>query len=169
MPLIVEDGSGVTNANSYGDLIGARAYAADRGVVLSTDDDVVTSQMINAMDYLESKDYLGAPISFTQPLSWPRKQLQYDPDTPVPEDVIPPQLVDAQYQLVIEQFNGIKIQPSTSGASGTAGAIIEKRVDVLMTRYSDRIGTTSQPMMPKVDALLRGLILSTPALRTVRV
>ncbi len=169
MPLIIEDGSGVPNANSYGDLAGARAYALARGIALSITDSVVESQMILAMDYLESFDYRGAPISFTQPLSWPRKELQFDSDDPVPLNYIPPSLVEAQYQLVIEQFNGINLQPTFNNNSGGAGAVVEEKTDVLSTRYSERIGTTSQPVMPKVDALLRGLKIFTPFLRTVRV
>jgi hypothetical protein len=169
MALIIEDGSGVSNANSYGDVAGARAYAAARNVALDSSDPVVEGQMILAMDYIGSFDYRGLPVSFTQPLDWPRKGLEYDPDTPVAITFIPPQLIDAQYQLVIEQANGINLQPTSTGNPGVAGAVIEEKVDVLTTRYSDRVGTTSQPIMPKVDALLRTLKLPTPYLRTVRV
>lgn len=169
MALIIEDGSGVLNANSYGTVAGARTYAVARAVTLSATDSDVEVQLIKAMDYLESQNYLGNQVSFTQSLQWPRQNLEYDPDDPVPSNLIPPSLINAQYQLVVEQQNGIDIQPSVKGKTSGSGAIVEKRVDVLMTRYSERIGTTSLPIMPKVDALLRGLILNTPALRTVRI
>lgn len=166
--LVVEDGSGVSGANTYGIVADARTYAANRGVTLSTDDNVVGIQLINAMDYLESLKYLGRMVSYTQSLQWPRQGLYYDPDTPVPSNVIPPNLINAQYQLCIEQFNGIELQPDLNTVPGQ-GYILEEKVDVLDTKYSEKIGTTGEPIMPKVDALLRGLVLPTPALRTVRV
>jgi hypothetical protein len=169
MALIIEDGTGVLNANSYGTVAGARSYALNRGVVLSATDSDVEAQLIKATDYLESQDYLGNQVSFTQSLQWPRQNLYYDPDDPIPSNVIPPSLINAQYQLVVEQQNGTDLQPSVPGNTDGSGAVVEERVDVIMTRYSERIRTTSQPYMPKVDALLRGLILNVPALRSVRI
>lgn len=166
--LVIEDGSGVTGANTYGDVAGARSYATDRGIVLNADDEIVKSQLIKAMDYLEGLDYLGKEVSYFQALSWPRSGLQFDPDTPFPSNEIPPNLIKAEYQLVVEQTNGVDIEP-TLNTSGGAGYVLEERVDVIDTKYSERIGTTGEPIMPKVDALLRGIILPTPALRTVRV
>lgn len=166
MALVVEDGSGVAGANSYATLAQAHAYAADRGVTLG-DDAAITAQLINATDYLESFDYIGSPVSFTQSLSWPRINVIFDPDNPFPSNEIPPQLVAANCQLVIEQANGIVIQPSVDHASG--GFITQEKVDVLEVRYSERIGTTSQPLMPKVATLLRTLIVTQLALRTVRI
>lgn len=166
MALLVEDGTGVPNANTYGTIAGARSYASDRGITLSADDDVVSSQLILAMDYLEGQDYVGRPVSFTQALSWPRTQVQFDPDNPFPDDEIPPQLINAEYQLVIEQFNGINLEPTVDNSEGF---VIEDKVDVLLTKFSEKVGTTSQPMLTKVDSLLRALTQPIPTLRSVRV
>lgn len=167
MALIVEDGSGVPDANSYGTLAGARAYASDRGVTLSATDADVIPLLINATDYLEDFDYVGQPVSYTQSLSWPRINVQFDPANPFPDDELPPQLVAACYQAVIEQFNGITLQPSVDYSAG--GYVTEDKTDVLTTKYSERIGTTTQPLLPKVDSLLRTITVPTPALRTLRV
>ena len=166
MALVIEDGSGVVGANSYGNVADARTYAAARGVTLSVVDADLEVQMILAMDYLEALAFVGRVVSFTQALSWPRKLVQFDIDTPFPDDEIPPQLILAQYQLCIEQANGINLQPTVDHSQG--GFITEEKVDVLLTKYSEQVGTTSEPMMPKVDALLRGIILPIPMLRTVR-
>lgn len=166
MALIVETGAGVANANSYGTVAGARSYATDRGVVLSADDNIVISQLINATDYLESLNYVGVPVLNTQSLSWPRNQVQYDPDTPFPNNQIPVDLVAAQYELVIAQAAGFVIQPTTSYANG--GYVLEESVDVIRTKYSEKIGTTSAPLMPKVRALLRNITIATPALQVIR-
>ena len=54
MSLIVEDGTGLPDANSYCDLDEIRSYAADRGVALSSDDAIIIAFAIKATDYLES-------------------------------------------------------------------------------------------------------------------
>jgi hypothetical protein len=167
MTLTVENGTGVAGANTYVDLADCRAYALARGVVLSVTDSVVETQLILAMDYLEALDYIGAQVSNVQKLSWPRKNILIDPDTPFPSNEIPPNLIAAECQLVIEQFNGVNLQPSYN-LTGGAGAILEEKVDVLDTKFSEKIGTTSEPVMPKVIALLRHLVLPIPFLRTVR-
>lgn len=169
MALTVEDGSGVPNANSYGTIAGARAYAVDRGIALSATDSVVSSQLIIGTDFLESfaDRYVGRPTSFTQSLSWPRKCVNFDPDNLFPSNQIPVSLVQALYQAVIEQSNGIDLQPTVDHTQG--GFIIQEKVDVLETRYSERIGTTSDPLLPKVMALLSGLLNPKIAMTTVRV
>lgn len=167
MALIVEDGTGIPNANSYGTIVGARAYATDRGVTLLADD-VVTAQLINATDFLESFDYVGKPVVYSQSLSWPRVQVFIDPDTPFPSNQLPVDLVRACYQCVIEQFNGVELQPTTD-ISGGGGFVTEEKVDVLTTKFSEKIFTTTAPLVPKVMSLLRGLLVVQQTLRTVRV
>lgn len=176
MPLIVEDGSGVANANSYGAsgadatavLAAARNFAADRGIDLGDVDPTIAAWLVNAVDYLEAFNYIGLPVSPTQSLSWPRKCIFLAPDTPFPDDEIPVQLLAAQYQLVIEQFNGIDIQPSVD-RFGAGGFITSEKVDVLETKFSEKVGTTSQPTLPKVISLLRGIIQTMMPLKNVRV
>lgn len=176
MALIIETGAGVPNANSYGDTDGpttiaaARSYAADRGVTLSATDSVVTAYLINGTDYLESfaLRYVGLPADFTQSLSWPRQCVQFDPDTPFPDDEIPPILIQALYQTCIEQSNGIVLQPSTNYAA-SGGFVTMKKVDVIEKRFSEHIGTTALPVLPKVSSLLAGLLIPVAALKVVRI
>lgn len=153
MPLIVEDGTGVANANSYGDLVGARAYASVRGITLSADDAVLSAQMINAMDYLNGLSFTGATLTDTQVLSWPRRCVYYSSGAVYPTNVVPVGIVSAQYQLVIEQFNGIGLQPSTDWKAD-GGFVVEDKTDVLMTKWSESVGVGQMPTMPKVDSLL---------------
>lgn len=173
--LIVETGVGIPSANVYGDtgqvaadvIAAATLFALNRGIVLSPDPLIVGPQLINATDYLEAQNYVGSAVLYTQALSWPRQNVLFDPSTPFPTNKIPQQLLNAQYQLVIEQANGININPSVDRSAG--GYIIEERVDVLTTRYSERIGTSSYPTMPRVTAFLRTIIIGTIAMRTLRV
>lgn len=165
MALIPEDGTGVSTANTYGSVAGAKGYALDRGITLLSDE-IVSGQLINATDYLESFDYVGQRKTITQGLSWPRTGVVYPDGTPFPDNAIPTQLINAQYQAVIDQFNGIELEPSISME---AGFVIEDKIDVILTKYSESVGTSQQPTLPKVFNLLKGLLITVPALRTVRI
>ena len=167
--LIVEDGSGVTNANSYETVAGVRAYALNRGIVLSAVDNDVIVQLITACDYLESfaDQYVGQPVLYTQALSWPRQMVQFDPNTPFPTNAIPTQLIQAQDEAVIAIFQGITLQPDVDYSGG--GYLIEAKVGPIISKYSEKIGTTSEPILPKVMAKLKMLLNPGVALRTVRV
>lgn len=170
MALIVEDGSGVPGANSYDTVANATSYAADRGITLPSDTTgTVTAWLILGTDYLESftERYVGRPASFAQALSWPRQCVEFGPDNPFPDNEIPTQLVAALDQCVIAQFQGIVLQPLVDHTQG--GYVIEDKVDVLITKFSERIGTTSSPLLPTVMSLLQTLLIPTAALRTVRI
>lgn len=168
MALVTEDGTGIPNANSYGTIAGARSYALDRGFDLSAFDDAkVSSWLIVGTDFLESFQYVGSPVEFDQSLSWPRMNVQFAPGFPFPNDQLPVQLVSALYQCVVEQSNGIDLQPTTDNSTG--GFVIEEKVDVLMEKFSEKIGTTSAPLLPRVMALLRGLLIAIPPLKVIRV
>jgi len=177
--VIVETGSGVSDANSYGEqdvattIANCKAYATDRGVDMATaTDEQVSSWLVNGTDYIESfsSDFVGTQKTITQALSWPRTNVVYPDGSPFPDNKIPTDLIHALYQSVIEQKNGIVLQPS-QGGSGSGGKFVTfEKVDVIETKYSETIGTGSQPFLPKVDQLLDGLLTGTMfALRTVRI
>jgi len=158
--IIVEDGTGVADANAYVDAAGARAYAALRGITLpaapESGVDPVEPWLILASDYLESKCYIFTQATLTQGLSWPRKPRCWDSN---PADyLMPTKVINAQCQLVIEQFNGISLLPTTPG--GADGQfVVREKVDVIETTYSEKLGTLSTPTMPAVDALLREYVV----------
>lgn len=172
MSLIVEDGTGLPDANSYCDLDEIRSYAADRGVALSSDDAIIIAFAIKATDYLESyaELFVGKPANLTQSLSWPRKWVMQDQSNPLPDDVIPQKLKDAESQLCIEQNNGVNLFPTTDPAT-TGGFVVREKIDVIETQYSERISITGLPIMPAVDSLLQFLLWnrSPLGLKVVRV
>lgn len=159
--LIIEDGSGVIGANSYISEAQALAWASARGFTLPSDDATLDPLIILACDYLESLSefYYGTPVNPMQALSWPRNCVLIAPNmTYFPNNVIPQALMNAQCQLCIEQFiNGISLLPSTQAWQQSGGFVIEERVDVISTRYSERINTSGMPLMPAVDSQLEGL------------
>lgn len=168
MALVVEDGTGtVAGANSFGDVAGAKAFATARGKTLAGDDTIIATFIVNGMDWLASKEdrYKGSRLLTTQPLSFPRMNVFiFDPcvEWPAP-GALPPQLVNALYQLVIEQDDGVDIMPTQNGP-----VIIREKVDVIETEYSER-NSMIQPALSRVDAFLAPLLNVGIALRTVRV
>ena len=171
MALVVETGSGNDpTANSYSDLASIRGYAADRGVILSPDDAVLTPMAIMAMDYIEAlrARFKGVKAQATQPLQWPRACVVMD-GSPLLITDMPPELAKAQAQLCIEQFNGVVISPNKSGF-----AVMKTRVDVIEVQYSagnrDAMGVMDPtPIFPIVDNLLDPLLWGEGMLVIVRV
>jgi len=105
MPLVVEDGSGVTGANTYASAADLTAYATARGISLPSTDAAKEQLLLLAVDAIESLEltFLGMRTEAEQELSWPRT----DPcrsdgsvllanGQEVASDNIPKQLVAAQ-------------------------------------------------------------------------
>lgn len=160
MALIVEDGTGVTNANSYADLATIRAYAEARQVTLPADPNL-EAMVFKAMDYLEGKK-LGL-LS----LSWPLDDDKLCNTVPLAETLA--RLQQGLAQLCMEQQAGVDLAPTRTDAF-----VVEETVGPLTTKYSANHGggPGSEPDMLTVDNLLKPLIAACGQVRlfsTVRV
>lgn len=104
MTLIVEDGSVVTNANSYVTTTELTNFATARSVTLTAGAETL---LVQAMDYLESLAFKGIKLRYDQALQWPRSQVYIDGWYNNPSD-IPQQLKDGQMHvaIAIDQGNG---------------------------------------------------------------
>lgn len=168
--LVVEIGAGLPNANTYGEVDQAttlakmRQFGAMRGAVISADDNIALPLLVRATDYLESKArlYVGKQASVTQALSWPRKCVKLEDGSILASDVLPQALINALYQLCIEQTLGVTLQPSID-PQRDGGFITREKIDVIETSYSERLRTLSEPNMPSVDAFLAPLLFNTRA------
>lgn len=147
MALIVEDGTGVANANTYANLTTIRAYASARGVTLNADDATLEAHVHKAMDYLEGKE-LGL-LS----VSWPLKNDKLCNKVPLSETLA--RLSQAIAQLCMEQHAGVDLAPTRTDAF-----VVEETVGPLTTKYSDKHGggPGSEPDMLTVDNLLKPLV-----------
>lgn len=164
MALIIETGSGLSNATSYITVAEARSYALARGVTLSADDATVEIQILKAMDYIESlgESFVGyrkwptvtGTYEHEQALSWPRESVYIDRYY-MNSEKIPPQLKNAVCQLCIEQQNGVDIMPNSTG-----NVIIKEVVGPLETEYSEATSNSSSPApnLRQVMAILRPLL-----------
>lgn len=144
--LIVEDGTGLPDANTYVDLTYAAQYLENTGRkdawgLFSTAQK--SAGLIQGTDYLDQvfrKRYKGIKFSSTQRLEWPRNDVFDELGELVPADEIPEGVGDAQVEYAFEAA-GSPLAP-TPEASATGGQVIglREKVDVLETdvRYSDK-------------------------------
>ena len=168
MPVVVEDGTIVANANSYNTLAELREFALARGIALSAVDATLTKELTLAMDYLESlrDKYQGIKISQDQPLQFPRIYVIVD-GFAVPSDEIPALLKQAQCQLVIEIENNVDIMPTF-----LEPAIKKETIGPISTEYAVSNGSYFEPFMSKVDSLLKPIFKNVSegfTIRTMRV
>lgn len=147
MALTVEDGTGVTNANTYADLATVRAYALSRGVALSADDAALEPLIHKAMDYVDSRG-LGL-LSVT----WPLTDGLLCGTVSSAETLT--RLQNALGRLCMEQSAGVDLSPTRTGAFVT-----EETVGPITTKFSEKLGggEGSPPDMPAIDAILGPLI-----------
>lgn len=172
--MIVENGTGIADANSYASTSYADTYFQDRGVTGWSGTTLAKEQwLIQATDYLETKMYNGKRIfPETQALSFPRDCFWVDGMTisGLPDAI---QRATCEVALAIKdgRFSGggtcnsnptglVKRIHSKTGSS-TAG--IEKEIEYIddIQYYRGKV------FLPVVDALLRPYLSSTSG-RTYR-
>ncbi len=154
--LIIEDGSGVANANSYVTVAEYRAYAAPRGVSLPAADAAVETQLILAMDYMEAQCWRGIPSYDDQSLSMPRDEI-YIGGSLIASDAIPGKIKFAQMQLAIQVNAGVDLMPTVVGGSAL---VVREKVGPLETEYATSLTVGTQPYFRSISALLAPYLCS---------
>jgi hypothetical protein len=167
MSLIVEDGTGVAGAISYASVEDARAYAAERGLVLPVDDAAVEVLLVRACDYLESLEsqYKGVRTTpGTQALAWPRSLVfLFGNATSIDDALIPTRLRQAQCQAAFD------LQTADPQATGTGREVLSETIGPLSTTYAKRGTAAVRPVLTKVLDMLQPLMRQTGPLSTIRV
>lgn len=188
--LIVEDGTGLPNASSYTSAADIRTYASARGITLAPSDtggDALVDQMaIKAMDYIEAlrHSFWGWKLKPSQRLCFPREGVPADPTgdaylsvsnghenllvggisyrDPAP---LPPELIEAQCQLVIQVKAGVDLMPTQ-----VSGKFVKRqKIGPIEREFSEAVGIYVLPQMPTVNALLEPLLRPRGPLRSYRV
>jgi hypothetical protein len=174
MTLVVEDGSGVEDANTFASVEDLEAYATARGLTLPATDAAKEKLLILALDAIETleRTFLGMRTSATQELSWPRTDpcgedgaITLSNGQVVAADAIPKQLIAAQCQLACDQQD-------TAFFQVTDGRLItEETVGPLTTRYADSSGgggSGGSVHFQKFESII-AILQRLPVFRTVRV
>jgi hypothetical protein len=152
--IVVEDGTGKTDANAYVSVASARAYAEARGKddVLPEDDDDVAALIVQSTDYLETLPWKGTRTTTTQALAFPRCGVVIDGQC-LADDVIPVRLTTAQSQAVLEIAVNGDLLPTQMKPG-----IKEKDIGPIKTIYFGGDNTDFIPRFPMLDAMLRQLL-----------
>ncbi len=157
--LIVEDGTIVSNANSFVTEDQIVTYALMRGVVLpnssDTDKDRVATLGILAADYLRILPWRGEVVDANQTMPFPRKNMNMTP--PWPEDAVPLAVKEAQLQLALLSNGGTVLIPTSSGF----GFLIKEKIGPIENTYSEKVGVNSNglPILPGISLLLTPWLL----------
>jgi len=147
--IIQETGARVAGANSYVTVAELTTYADERGVTISAAEE--EDLLIEAMDYLESLDYIGYRYTEDQALEWPRADAVKYKIYWYEVDEIPQDLKDAQCEiaLAIDAGNG----PLDNLDRKTK----RKKVGDIEVEYA--AGSNSDVVVRKINAKLKNLII----------
>lgn len=116
MPLIVEDGTGKSDADSYVSLLDARDIAAKYGKTLPVDDTSAEAALRNGAVYvgLQEPAMCGSRVSAAQALAYPRQGVSLY-GFPVLSDEIPAQIINAQVMAAVEYGAGTDVRATDDG------------------------------------------------------
>ena len=158
MLLIVEDGSIVPGANSYGTRERAGEYLGARGHVEwpTLTEEQQDATLIRAADVLNSYGLKGAPVDYFHSMTMPRVGLEFAPGVPVPEDFIPQQFERAQFEIAgaiaVSETDPLEAVDRSKGAvtsESVSGAVSISYAEPAKAAYDGPTG------FPAVDALLK--------------
>ncbi len=153
--IVVETGAGLINSNSYVSASDLSTYAADRGITLTGTSSVL---ILKAMDYLESKMFIGSKNSITQALQWPRYGAEID-NYYVDSADIPTLLKEAEMELCIAIDGGVN--PLANQGRET----LKEKVDSIAVEY--KASSRADTYLTAAETKMKKLLIKTA--RVIRV
>lgn len=153
MALVVEDGTGLSTAESYISVTDADTYiAAYKGADAAWDAATTTAKEIaarQAAQYIDGRyRWQGEVYSATQALDWPRNYVYEENGIMI--EGIPTKLEQATAEVMFLIIGGTAITENTDKAAQT----IREKVGDIEVEYAP--GASSQPSFPIVSRLLSG-------------
>jgi hypothetical protein len=168
MAITIDASVGGASANSYATEAEVIAYMAARlnatnwtTITGSTCTEDEKKALIEAGRELGAPTYIGARVTTTQALDWPRAWAM-NPDSPVmawsyyETTVIPRRVKNAQCELA---FQFLKLGATDVAAPSPTAGILVKTIDVLSTTYSEYSQPLGLARFPRVLALLGPLLV----------
>lgn len=157
MALVIEDGSGVSGANSYITANEWDAWATARGISHSHSTTAIEHFILRAMDYFETLNFLGRKATDSQPLQWPRVEVVIDTYS-IDSDEIPLEVKKAVYELVkLESDGDSKLTPQDRQAEKEKIGEIEVTysASASMRRSTPAVSYALKKITEAVDAVSR--------------
>lgn len=162
MALVVEDGTGLTNAESYVSTTELSAYATKWGLKgfsnVTGDNEVILRKATRAIDLMYG--FIGEPLTSTQALQWPRKS--NEDYTSVPSGV-PGDIKDATCEMAYVYLSQDPLAPLAAGEVGLVE--LTKEVGDLKTTKKWEDGSYSPAALNstrKVQFILQDLVDDAP-------
>lgn len=168
MPLTVEDGSGLSNADSYISVADADTYHASQGAPSGWTgaDAVKEAALRQATAYLDNVyglRWVGSRINQTMSLDWPRYGVIDRDGFEVVATAVPVEVENATAYVALKVLEGDTLVPDVdAGANAVAESVTVGPISV-SSSYSGEV--TTAPRYPKVEQLLRDLIQSAGTLQ----
>lgn len=129
MAFVVEDGTGISTANSYGTVDGFNSYHADRGTSPTTapTNTKIEQALVRASDYIDQRfGFVGVKTFSTNGLEWPRSDAFY-PNGDVAL-MVPVEVVEACYEYALRALSGTLAPDPVYEKEG--GVLLSKRTRV---------------------------------------
>lgn len=154
--LIVEDGTGKSNANALVDLAGFKAYCDGQALSYSGfDDDALSGAIVRASAFLANAyKWRGSKVnSRAQTMPFPRLNL-YDRDgLPVASNEVPREIVAACSEVALyEATNPGGMNPTVV----LSDKVVSEQVDAIRVEYANIFTSaeSSRPVLTKVEDLI---------------
>jgi len=172
MPLIVSDGTGLSNADSYISLDDARTYAENYGYTLPDDDTDAEVSLRKGAVYVDlfESSFSGYRLKGTQSLAWPRvgayKCSGYN-QIDIPSDEIPLEVQYAQVIAASYYAAGVAVRANDDGL----GVASKEVVGAVKVSYFDNGKTGTSTEITEATDMLNNLLCvgSSLSMRTVKV
>ena len=142
MTLIIEDGTGKPDAESYASAADLVMYAGKFGVAIPADEPAQEALLRRAALAMDGKTWKGRKTNSEQALSWPRREVRLD-DEIKPDNYLPARIQYGQMALAAE-IHTDDVDPIEK----RKGAVTLERVEGAVTREYATIPNTSGRLLP---------------------
>ena len=142
MTLIIEDGTGKPDAESYASAEDLAMYAVKFGVTIPADEPAQEALLRRAALAMEGMTWKGKKMSSNQALAWPRRGVELDQEIK-PDNYLPGRIQYGQMALAAEIH-----QDDVDPIEKRKGAVTLERVEGAVTREYATIPNTSGRLLP---------------------
>ena len=142
MTLIIEDGTGKPDAESYASAEDLARYAVKFGVVIPADVSAQEALLRRAALAMDGMTWKGRRTSGEQGLAWPRREVRLDYEIK-PNNYLPARIQYGQMALAAEIH-----QDDIDPVEKRKGAVLLDRVEGAVTRQYAAIPNTSNRLLP---------------------
>jgi hypothetical protein len=142
MTLIIEDGTGKPDAESYASAEDLAMYAVKFGVTIPTEVPAQEALLRRAALAMDGMTWKGRKYNSEQALSWPRRGVELDYEIK-PDNYMPARIQYGQMALAAEIH-----QDDIDPVEKRKGAVLLDRVEGAVTRQYAAIPNTSNRLLP---------------------